>query len=922
MKHSRPIIRAALVVVATLTIGAIGQVAAADAIPTTFADGSHRVGIDIAPGTYFAEFEDGICALSITDIDGAQRNPTFRGRAIVTITESDTLLQTAGCGEWRPHQTRGRKHLLKTFGEGLYEVGVDIAPGIYIADQNQGRCLWFTRTDFTYQTNFDGLVTWWRVGEPIVELKIGDGSFYSIRCGNWQIREDDRPAEPLSELNDGSHVVGVDIEPGHYVANSGDNVCRWFRNSPFGISIPNFSGGYQSIGRQIVTILSSDTGFYSDGCGPWERFDPADVHAEPEPTIGAGTFAVGVDVQPGVYIADAVEGRDCRWFLLGGFTGRSEDILNSGGGILRGIVELPDAPVGFRSIDCSLWTQFDSDIDADPAETFGDGEHVVNLHISPGIYASPGSERGGCSWRRFTGFGTGFGNNPAVRIPTGRNIAEIETNDAVFKSYGCGGWEPFVFDAQSEVLTTFERGTWAVDTEISSGTYIAKEPDGRVCYWSRLSAFTGEPKDYTVSEQSVGQSVTTIHSYDVGFYSDGCGIWTLMTTESPVSTAEFPDSFESGIYIVNQDIGQGTYIADAVEDSNCFWSRLTGFDGDTFNRINDYRSAGQAIATILESDKGFRSRGCGTWNRLDADDAPGSDPASLVDDEAQPADGPSEVEEDIIVASTFSDGTYRVGVNILPGTYIATSTDIAMCRWRRLADFTWTSGNIVEIIASGPKIATILPTDVGFASAGCGEWVPLDTHQPSQPEPPRMFSNGSYVVGLHIEPGTYYATPRRLGSCRWRIVDDFTGETTAALIAGKTNDRWIVTIEPTDVGFVTYGCDIWRKIEDRLPLAPYETFDDGVYRVGTEVVPGNYVAKVPTARFIDGRPRPTCRWQRVAGFRHAESDVIESADELSVEPIGAQVRRSFNTTRIEVTIEPTDTGFVSSGCGRWRRADG
>ena len=367
--------------------------------------------------------------------------------------------------------------------------------------------------------------------------------------------------------------------------------------------------------------------------------------------------------------------------------------MEGGSGILRGIVELPDAPIGFRSIDCGHWTQVDPNIEVDAAKAFGDGEHVVNLHISPGIYSSPGGERGQCSWRRFIGFGTGPGNNPAVRIPTGRNIAEIETTDTVFKSYGCGGWEPFVPDDQSEALITFERGTWAVNTEISPGTYVAKEPDGRVCYWSRLSAFTGEPDDYTVSEQSVNHSITTIHSHDVGFYSQGCGIWTLVTTESPVSAEELPDSFENGIYIVNQDIGQGTYIADAIEDSNCFWSRLSGFDGDTFSRINDYHSAGQAIATILESDTGFRSRGCGTWSRLD---------------EA----------EDATVAPTFSDGTYRVGVDISPGTYIATSTGIATCRWRRLSDFTWTSGNIVEVIAGGPKIATILPTDIRLRFGG------------------------------------------------------------------------------------------------------------------------------------------------------------------------------------------------------------
>ena len=372
-------------------------------------------------------------------------------------------------------------------------------------------------------------------------------------------------------------------------------------------------------------------------------------------------------------------------------------------------------------------------------------------------------------------------------------------------------------------------------------------------------------------------------------------------TDTPTTAETTPKyTFDDGVYITNRDIAPGTYIADGIDGEICYWSRLTGFDGDEFNQFNIYASPGQAIATILETDTGFRSSRCGTWRKIDA--------ASQTDD--------NDLTRPKSLLSTFSDGTYEVGVDITPGTYITSSDVRSKCRWRRLSDFTWTSGNIVEVIAAGPKIATILPTDIGFASAGCGEWTLLETHQPSQSDPLRRFSDGSYLVDVNIEPGTYYTSPSRLGSCRWRIANNFTGDATAAIIAGKTNDRWIVTIEPTDVGFFTYGCGIWRKIEDRLPLAPYDAFDDGVYRVGAEIVPGNYIAKVPTAPFIDGQPRPTCRWQRVAGFRYAESDVIESGDEFST------ASRSFTTIKIEVTIDPADTGFVSSGCGTWHRADG
>jgi hypothetical protein len=78
-------------------------------------------------------------------------------------------------------------------------------------------------------------------------------------------------------------------------------------------------------------------------------------------------------------------------------------------------------------------------------------------------------------------------------------------------------------------------------------------------------------------------------------------------------------------------------------------------------------------------------------------------------------------------ASTISDGTYVVGVDIQPGMYrtAGPSEDapIKMCMWSRRKD---TSGEFKSVIAmnnaQGPTTVTIKPTDGAFESRGCSPW--------------------------------------------------------------------------------------------------------------------------------------------------------------------------------------------------------
>jgi hypothetical protein len=65
-----------------------------------------------------------------------------------------------------------------------------------------------------------------------------------------------------------------------------------------------------------------------------------------------------------------------------------------------------------------------------------------------------------------------------------------------------------------------------------------------------------------------------------------------------------------------------------------------------------------------------------------------------------------------------SSGRLRVGVDISPGTWVASA--VQGCRWNRLSGF---GGLYDSGIESGAAPAvSIEPTDVAFESNGCGTW--------------------------------------------------------------------------------------------------------------------------------------------------------------------------------------------------------
>jgi hypothetical protein len=157
----------------------------------------------------------------------------------------------------------------------------------------------------------------------------------------------------------------------------------------------------------------------------------------------------------------------------------------------------------------------------------------------------------------------------------------------------------------------FDDGDWIVGTDIQPGTYRLRE-EPFLCYWERLSGFSGSLDEIIANGNESGYAIVTIGKSDAGFSSSGCGTWTSdlsAVTESPKAP------FQDGTYIVGTDVAPGTWRSSGGDDL-CYSERLKGFGGTLSSIIaNNVGSTGM-IVTIRSTDKGFSSSGCGTWTKI------------------------------------------------------------------------------------------------------------------------------------------------------------------------------------------------------------------------------------------------------------------------------------------------------------------
>jgi hypothetical protein len=127
--------------------------------------------------------------------------------------------------------------------------------------------------------------------------------------------------------------------------------------------------------------------------------------------------------------------------------------------------------------------------------------------------------------------------------------------------------------------------------------------------------------------------------------------------------------------------------------------------------------------------------------------------------------------------TSFGDGTYIVGTDILPGTYRSSGDND--CYWERLSGF---SGSESDIIANGSNsIITIKNTDKGFDTSGCGTWTIISNLNNTQANNSRgqVNSQPTKQVAQQTSKPTNIQTPSNVTQATWHTVYSYSGNDTS-----------------------------------------------------------------------------------------------------------------------------------------------
>ncbi|WP_163752405.1 hypothetical protein [Mycolicibacterium helvum] len=110
-----------------------------------------------------------------------------------------------------------------------------------------------------------------------------------------------------------------------------------------------------------------------------------------------------------------------------------------------------------------------------------------------------------------------------------------------------------------------------------------------------------------------------------------------------------------------------------------------------------------------------------------ASPAPTSSPGATSSPAPTPAGGPK--------SSMDSDGTYKVGVDIVPGTYAtAGPVEGGACYWKRVGGPDGQT-NLDNGLTKKAQVQQIDPGDATFKTDGCQPWTLTDAQPPAAPGP-------------------------------------------------------------------------------------------------------------------------------------------------------------------------------------------
>jgi hypothetical protein len=158
------------------------------------------------------------------------------------------------------------------------------------------------------------------------------------------------PPPTLPGFDDGTFLVGTDIQPGRYIT-TGVDLCYWARLKDASGSLDGIIANDNASGQAIVDIAPTDALFESNGCGRWSAYLPPPA---PSTSFSEGAFVVNQQIAPGRYQSSGGDG--CYWQRTTGFGGTLDEIIANDNVTGPGIVDIAASDVGFTSRGCGDWT--------------------------------------------------------------------------------------------------------------------------------------------------------------------------------------------------------------------------------------------------------------------------------------------------------------------------------------------------------------------------------------------------------------------------------------------------------------------------------------------------------------------------------------------------------------------------------------
>ncbi len=233
---------------------------------------------EIAPGTYRATDTDNSCRVYG---DNSRLVASGPGRITFEVVPEWPSIRVSDCGTFELH-TPSR---LASFGDGVYLVPSEIAPGTYRATDTDNSCRVYGDNSRLVASG-PGRITF-EVMPEWPSIRVSD-------CGTFELHTPSR----LASFGDGVYLVPSELAPGTYRALDSDNSCRVYReNSRLVASGP---------GRITFEVMPEWPSIRVRDCGTFELHTPSRLAS-----FGDGVYLVPSELAPGTYRA-ADPDNSCR----------------------------------------------------------------------------------------------------------------------------------------------------------------------------------------------------------------------------------------------------------------------------------------------------------------------------------------------------------------------------------------------------------------------------------------------------------------------------------------------------------------------------------------------------------------------------------------------------------------------------------